>query len=843
MRTWDVRIAGAAGTGDTLDTAFIQNTLNEAGRAGGGVVRFTPGMYLSGTLFLRSGVTMHFEKGAFLLGSRNMSDYARPPDNCYVFHTSSRYVFVHGTRVEDVAFTGQGGINGNLALDGGHRGPLPLLLENCRSIRMEDIEVIDSPGWSVTFSGCRNVRVINVKIRNSYADGMNPVCCQDVVIDGLLVEGSGDDPVCIKNDSHRYINETRPDCGFLSEDILIKNTTVRHTTHPAFKIGTGTHGLFRNIVIRDCILEDTGAVFCIQLMRPAFPETPYRAIEDITLSNISVKKAKGLLDWTSIDVNRPVIRNITLEKVSAEELTAASRIWGLKEAPICGITLRDMDLAHFGDVQHWLDAAHVTGLKLENLDIHLSGTEAPAVNFRNSTALELDKVRFFNVKTGPLIRLSDVQKAIIRRCGVPDCGIPCKVDPFVEANGGKTSGIVLDKNDVTGVDVPFTASSDVDAGAFQPLADRCVFRNLRVSKRVKPGGPFDVFVEVENPGDDGAAKVEALMLREGSTEREIAGGCWIWLKKGRVRQVRFSTKWCYLPGVYEIFVGGNSTVGNSATGRVEEAPASFVFDSRLRVIAPAAAFQAAVVSSWVRNTGGEEGEKEVAMSADTQPVISETVRLSPGEKREVTLASKFPESGIRKLELGGLVWPWATYANTEAEFFLEGDNVVVMAGGGREVVWDGGKGQYAVVYGRAEGDFTARAYLHSQTPTGPYAAAGLLVRNDVTRNVTSPGYVLLCVCPKYGALSYWGADLDGDGTLDQKDSIPMSYPMWFRIEKRGFDFTAFTRFRGTKWNKGQTFTVPSADSVQDVGIFGSAYSAKGEISRVVFSDFSVKAVR
>ena len=63
---FDVRAFGAKGDGATKDTAAIQKAVDAAGAAGGGVVRLPPGTYLSGTVFLRSGVTFELEEGATL---------------------------------------------------------------------------------------------------------------------------------------------------------------------------------------------------------------------------------------------------------------------------------------------------------------------------------------------------------------------------------------------------------------------------------------------------------------------------------------------------------------------------------------------------------------------------------------------------------------------------------------------------------------------------------------------------------------------------------------------------------------------------------------------------------
>ena len=107
------------------------------------------------------------------------------------------------------------------------------------------------------------------------------------------------------------------------------------------------------------------------------------------------------------------------------------------------------------------------------------------------------------------------------------------------------------------------------------------------------------------------------------------------------------------------------------------------------------------------------------------------------------------------------------------------------AGGGLTTAWDATGAEFASAYTRVRGDFVVSVLLESQDPSGPYAAAGLIVRNRIDQTPVSAGYLMLCVCPKYGGLPYWGADLDGDGVLDTKDGFPVQYPIWFRIRRTG----------------------------------------------------------
>lgn len=69
----DIRNYGASEA--EVCTAAIQKALDEADRAGGGTVVIPAGTWTTGTMWLRSRVELHLEKGAVLKGSTHMEDY------------------------------------------------------------------------------------------------------------------------------------------------------------------------------------------------------------------------------------------------------------------------------------------------------------------------------------------------------------------------------------------------------------------------------------------------------------------------------------------------------------------------------------------------------------------------------------------------------------------------------------------------------------------------------------------------------------------------------------------------------------------------------------------------
>ena len=68
---------GAKGDGTSINTKYIQSAIDQAHKDGGGKVIIPAGIFLSGTLALKSNVELSLKKGAVLLGSIDINDYYR----------------------------------------------------------------------------------------------------------------------------------------------------------------------------------------------------------------------------------------------------------------------------------------------------------------------------------------------------------------------------------------------------------------------------------------------------------------------------------------------------------------------------------------------------------------------------------------------------------------------------------------------------------------------------------------------------------------------------------------------------------------------------------------------
>ena len=74
-KDYNASLFGIRSDGATLNTRSIQKAIDHIHDKGGGRLVFSVGRYLTGTIYLKSNVTLHLKEGAVLLGSTNPLDY------------------------------------------------------------------------------------------------------------------------------------------------------------------------------------------------------------------------------------------------------------------------------------------------------------------------------------------------------------------------------------------------------------------------------------------------------------------------------------------------------------------------------------------------------------------------------------------------------------------------------------------------------------------------------------------------------------------------------------------------------------------------------------------------
>lgn len=261
-RKYDILKYGAIADGETNNAPYIQKAIDEASEKGGGKVIVPPGVFVSGAVFLKDNVELHLQKGALLLGSTSRLHYGE----------DEAHALISAEKKNNISITGKGVINGrgnevvkdlykllragrlndekwNVKRPTEKSRPELIAFSQCTNIRLTGIVLKNSAAWVLTFRNSDSIRVDSLNIESSVYwnnDGVDVVNCKEVHISNCIVN-CADDGICLKSEG--------PIEGFC-EDVLVENCILR-TSANGFKMGTGSHGGFRKITVRNLEIYDT----------------------------------------------------------------------------------------------------------------------------------------------------------------------------------------------------------------------------------------------------------------------------------------------------------------------------------------------------------------------------------------------------------------------------------------------------------------------------------------------------------------------------------------------------------------------------------------------------------
>jgi len=174
-------------TGKTVETATINRAISDvSARTGGGVLFFPAGIYLTGTVLMKSNVKLYVDVGALIRGSGKNADYTSAPTPAGGRPMRAQVVF---DNVENAGLMGRGTIDmdgypklwhdfqpdtsdgaardaDGKVLDPHGTGIRGYVVNNSRNISFQDLLLLRSAYWTVFVTGSENFSTHNIKIVN-----------------------------------------------------------------------------------------------------------------------------------------------------------------------------------------------------------------------------------------------------------------------------------------------------------------------------------------------------------------------------------------------------------------------------------------------------------------------------------------------------------------------------------------------------------------------------------------------------------------------------------------------------------------------------------------------------
>ena len=352
---YNVLQQGAVGDGKTLNTQSLQSAIDALHAKGGGQFYFPAGRYLTGSLQLKSNVTLYLEKEAMLLGSTSPYDYPgfSTEKELKVNNDHFDQALIYAEGAENIGITGEGCIDGQgrelaLTIDSLHHTgelvdkhyntyrkrpntrPKLLFMSNCRKVELRKTNFRSGAAWGLSFSLCVDLTIDSLHVENRAYwnnDGIDISDCKDVRISNCFIN-SADDGICLK--SHNR--------GAWNDRVSISNCHIISSAS-AIKFGTESLGGFKNVTIDNIRIKDTfRSAIAIESVDGA-------EIENVKLENIEIVcPGRATRGMAYMSVSR--LKDVPENEKGYPEFTMFEELpsWGFYVRHVKGIQMHNVKL-------------------------------------------------------------------------------------------------------------------------------------------------------------------------------------------------------------------------------------------------------------------------------------------------------------------------------------------------------------------------------------------------------------------------------------------------------------------------------------------------------------------
>ena len=287
-RVYNIRDFGAKGDGQTLDTAAVQSAIDACNRDQGGTVLVPAGVFVIGTVQMKSNVTLHISAQGKLLGSADGKQYyaadAIPLTGDSTLNDGN-VGLIFAVKADNITIEGAGTIDGQGAqfrsptkgapspagISGSHR-PYHLLFYQCNNLSVRDIFLLKSAFHSIRVIQCDFVKMEGLHIHSRVIhnnDGFHFISCRYVHVNNCDVQCQDD--ACALFGSCQFITVSNSSFstrwsvfrfgGGVAENITVTNCLIYETYGCPIKMRCGPGSRFENISFSNIVMKDvTGPI-------------------------------------------------------------------------------------------------------------------------------------------------------------------------------------------------------------------------------------------------------------------------------------------------------------------------------------------------------------------------------------------------------------------------------------------------------------------------------------------------------------------------------------------------------------------------------------------------------
>lgn len=391
-------------------TALVNRLIKMVNERGGGKVVIPEGYWKSGRIELKSNVNLCVEEHAVIEFSGIPTDYL---PSVYTMHEGVRIMgagaFIYAYGAENIAITGRGKLIGpSMDFPTRQNRGFNSLASVSESFPADYRQrVFDGMEGRRFFSPkvispvcCKNVLIEGIIIERSLFWNVNPILCENVIVRGVTVNsvgiasGDGIDLSCCKNVLVEYCTmNCGDDCyalkGARNEEGLIlrrptENVLIRYCIanegHGGITIGSETSGGIHKVYVHSCLFKDTqiGIRFKTRRLRSGLVEN--LLYEDIHMNNVHhaivwdmlgspyfMGDLANRLPMCPVTLLTPKFQNIQIRNIKANSVQTFLMANGIPESPFRNVVIENGEVECKNLIPVMNDFANIV---LRNLVIH-----------------------------------------------------------------------------------------------------------------------------------------------------------------------------------------------------------------------------------------------------------------------------------------------------------------------------------------------------------------------------------------------------------------------------------------------------------------------------------------